>query len=361
MEEEDEKRAADDECEDESEDESEDEPEEVQELEVGGKPRSPIAKLRKLVRKIRKSTKRRQKLQKLCRFYKKKFLVPIIDVSTRWNSTYNMIKRAKYLKVPLTALCLHNKALFSLGLTNDDWQHLENMEVLLQKFDRATQLISMERHETFCSYLPTLNWLLDVLTDYTSREDSPLAAAAHAGLTKLLKYHLQVNIHKLPFIATVLNPALKMHYFTEHKYNQQTINDIKESISDYFTNNYETTCDTDDIGEELEDELYAHMYKRSIPATEVSREFEKYLAYPLAPPKVTDTLAFWKAQATDLPCLSRMARDFLAIQTTSVAVERDNSAGADLVTPNRCALHADAIQASMCMKRWFVNEVVIEP
>lgn len=128
---------------------------------------------------------------------------------------------------------------------------------------------------------------------------------------------------------------------------------IKKSISDYFTVNYEIRCDSEtEDNEELEDELFAHVYKRSTPDA-VSREFKKYLSYPL--PKSE----FWKSQEKELPCMSKIASDILAIQTTSVPVERDNLAGADLVTPSRCSLNADTIQTSMCLKQWFSNQFVI--
>lgn len=143
---------------------------EYQESEVDDSIDSALRKLRKLVRKIRKSTKCRQKLKQLCMVYGVKALVPIIDICTRWNSSYAMLKRAQHLKYPLRALCLEEKALASLDLTESEWEDLKSIEVLLQKFDRATQLISMERHPTITSYFPVMNWLIDVLTSYVHDE-----------------------------------------------------------------------------------------------------------------------------------------------------------------------------------------------
>lgn len=338
--------------EDEESEDEEDEVDEEEELSRGGS--SPTGKLRKLVRKIRKSQKLRRKLRKLCVLYEVRPLVPMIDVSIRWNSTYKMILRGKHLRIPLGALCLNEKSLQSLRLMNSEWDDLKAIEVLLQKFDRATQMISMERHSTFASYLPTMNWLMDYLTATCQNEVGYLGSAAAVGLDKLMKYSLSVNESKLPYIATILNPALKLNYFKEHKYSQATINNINETVSDYFSENYETSSDTTENAEELEDELYAHIYKRSTKET-VSKELERYLSLPLSPAKVTDTLAYWKAMEGELPCMSKMARDVFGVQTASVAVERDNSAGADVVTSSRCSLKGEAVQASMCLKRWLID------
>ena len=49
--------------------------------------------------KIRSSPQRREKLSNACKNTQIKNLKPMIDTSTRWNSTYNMIKRATELKL----------------------------------------------------------------------------------------------------------------------------------------------------------------------------------------------------------------------------------------------------------------------
>lgn len=125
-----------------------------------------IIKLRYVVRKIRKSVKLRQKLQKLCNLYNIKYLVPIIDVKTRWNSSYYMILRAEYLLTPLRNLCSNEKSLQSKMLTDTDWEVLSDIQTLLKKFERATNLVSMQRHCTISSYLPTLNWLIESVEEY---------------------------------------------------------------------------------------------------------------------------------------------------------------------------------------------------
>ncbi len=50
-------------------------------------------------------------------------------------------------------------------MTQDEWEEVEHLEKLLQNFDRATQLISMDRHSTFSCYLPILNWLIDEMNE----------------------------------------------------------------------------------------------------------------------------------------------------------------------------------------------------
>jgi hypothetical protein len=57
---------------------------------------------------------------------------PILDVATRWNSTYNMISRAIELRTPLTMIISTDNDLQAYLLTDEEWNYLERMKVLLQ-------------------------------------------------------------------------------------------------------------------------------------------------------------------------------------------------------------------------------------
>lgn len=314
-----------------------------------------VSKLRQLIKKVRKSTQKRQKLQKLCKLYKIRYLVPVIDVSTRWNSTYLMIERAMYLKTPLRALCSSEKSLRKYLTNEGEWTNLNTLKELLQKFDRSTKLMSMERHPTICSYLPTLNWLLESLESFIDANTGVLAEAAQNGLDKLKKYEneLRVDLSKLPYVAVFLNPSLKMSYFKEHAYNKAAVRDIQKTICVLFEKTYanEATSKNEEA-EESPDEFFDFMHKRA--ANKEPKEFQKYLHFPLSAPKVK-VLEYWRSQKDEFPNLSNMARDYLGAQSSSVAVERDFSMGTHLVSPTRCSLLPETIRACMCLKSWIKN------
>lgn len=219
--------------------------------------------------------------------------------------------------------------------------------VLLAKFDRATNLMSMERRPTIYSYISVFNWLVDSVEEF-KRRNSDLRHAADAALLKLKKYEVNINECIIPFIATVLHPALKLAYFKEHAYSNTDIREIKKAVADYFTANYEDTEDNDETQLSSEDEFHAHMFKRS-RIERTSSELLKYLNLPLTSPKV-NPIEFWKSQTQQFPRLSLMARDIFSAQAASTSVERDFSAGSKVVTPTRCAMLQTTIRASMCLK-----------
>jgi hypothetical protein len=84
---------------------------------------------------------------------------------------------------------------------------------------------------------------------------------------------------------------------------------------------------------------------------------DEVLAYCLAP--VADAalvdealLAWWSAQAGQYPTLARMARDFLAMQASSAACERQFSGARWVVRATRSRLRGPAIRALMCLDDW---------
>lgn len=183
-----------------------------------------------------------------------------------------------------------------------------------------------------------------------------LQYATEAGLEKLKKYELDIKHSKLPFISTFLNPACKLNYFREY-YNSTEQREIRTEISKYFAEKYEPPVQRSkrkighESDDETNDELYAHMFKRS-KVEKASSEFQKYISMPLSNRKV-DPIQYWKSQVNELPHLSLMARDFLPLQCGSVSVERDFAGAVDLITPNRCALQPHTIRADMCLKSWW--------
>jgi hypothetical protein len=57
-----------------------------------------ISKLRRLIVKIRSSPQRKERFARRCEFFSIKSLNLILDVKTRWNSTYLMLDRALKLR-----------------------------------------------------------------------------------------------------------------------------------------------------------------------------------------------------------------------------------------------------------------------
>jgi hypothetical protein len=79
-----------------------------------------LSRLAFLVRKIRKSPKLRRIMAKICEDRGIPILVPVIDVKTRWNSTFDMIIRALKIREEISDTIYASKDNSLINLLLDD-------------------------------------------------------------------------------------------------------------------------------------------------------------------------------------------------------------------------------------------------
>lgn len=148
-----------------------------------------------------------------------------------------------------------------------EWSELESLHTLLQKFHRSTKLMSMERHPTICAYLPTLNWLTESLKSFIKENNGPISLAAQRGVDKLEEYEIQLQLisAKIPYVATFVNPTVKLNFFKEHNYTKSSIKEIQNTICELLENEYqdENPVDNEDDANDEPDEFFEFMFKRA--------------------------------------------------------------------------------------------------
>ncbi|KAF9270912.1 hypothetical protein BGZ74_006806, partial [Mortierella antarctica] len=85
--------------------------------------RNPLVKLREGIVKIRTSPLKLDKFKDSSGSH----LVLLLDVRTRWNSTYKMIEHAIRLKDAYVRICNVDDDLVKYSLQESDWQYLEEL------------------------------------------------------------------------------------------------------------------------------------------------------------------------------------------------------------------------------------------
>ena len=71
-------------------------------------------------------------------------------------------------------------------------------------------------------------------------------------------------------------------------------------------------------------------------------------------------LTYWKRKAHKWPKLALMARDFLAIPSTSAASERSFSVGRDMLGLSRHSMKPSTMEATMCLRSWHQSGIVFD-
>jgi len=331
-----------------------------------------VSRLSFLVRKIRRSPKLRfvefrsfvtdrRLMKKVCDEKKGPFLVPIIDVKTRWNSTYDMLLRAVSLKETISDTIYAHKdnALIKLLLTDSDWDCIDSLLIILQPFKEVTLLCSRGSESlTVVDVLPLYNYCTEMLSEHakTVSEQDDLYSGIVLALDKLNHYY--DNISPMVGITLLLNPSkLKKEFLSDFlSWKQDWVDTVMDHFSssfDYYKRRIVSSSSSSAPPAVMSESSGFDEYRKrkrtlTVPAS-IESESVRYFSAP-AVQDGTDILLFWKANAVNFPVMAAMAKDYLTVQASSVASERAFSSGTDLVTSDRCSLGGRTIEMTQFLK-----------
>jgi hypothetical protein len=330
-----------------------------------------VAKLRRIVLNIRSSPQRRNALKGQCEACSIRSKKLIIDVRTRWNSTYFMIERARELRIPLSNLAKLNINL--PRLSDEEWELLGVVARLLSIFDQATRKLSAVNYPTLNRAVPIYNYLFNNLEDFRDacdgktslRETAAIISQCSPVVKGALKNAIQAAYDKLCeyygktwadmyAIAVILDPRYKTNYYRLNDWEEDHVAHAKgallRAVEAYETDEEPRSSQADDVVDldPMDQEIHQSSKRRRV---EEESEVGSYLAMRTASAG-ENVLGWWKHHANEYPCLARIARDYLAIPATSVPAERVFSGGADLVTKKRGSLNEDTIQAHLSLGSW---------
>ncbi|CAB4489965.1 unnamed protein product [Rhizophagus irregularis] len=313
-----------------------------------------VPKLRKLVVKIHASPQRREKFSRQCEAAHLPDKELVVDVKTRWNSTFEMIERSLELREALDNIAIADRDLRKWEIIDAEWDLLKQIKKLLYIFLRATLYISHGRYPTIENSIPIFNWIMDKIEDFDKEAniDEIVKKAACNAMEKLKKYY-QYTDGIIYTISTILDPRLKLTYYKDHNWEEKYITEARDDIKKLYDTTYAPRIDQNIQDEDLtaDDDLLSHIYKKRRTSRNES-ELDLYLGSPIVPGEV-DLLQWWKMNESQYPHLAAMARDYLAIPATSTPIERAFSGGTDLISQKRCSLSAETIRACMCLKSWW--------
>lgn len=116
-----------------------------------------------------------------------KFLSPKIDVCTRWNSTYDMLKVALLLKPALISLFQSNTAFHMYLLSEEEWCLCSEVQKFLKHFKTVSTVLGGDSYVSLPYVIVAFNMLLDKIENkiQTWNRTDKLFNAYQAGRDKL--------------------------------------------------------------------------------------------------------------------------------------------------------------------------------
>jgi hypothetical protein len=292
-----------------------------------------------------------------------------LDVSTRWNSTYLMLRDALHYKAAFIRLKTANRQKYNNICPSDsEWGMAAKVFQCLQNFYDLTEL-------PFGTLYPTANLfyrgfceIKELLDEWCVDEDLTIRTMAISMSDKFEKYWSCSSLSLA--LACFLDPRYKkklaefyMKKFYGDYYDVR-LDELVAAMKNLFLfyarskpsnkdmNANQHVNPTEPLAKKNNAALESFLYDDVGPGTNDLNELDKYMAEPLLKQDPFDILAFWKNNTDKYPILSQIARDVMSIQVSTVASESAFSAAGRVFDPYRNRLDPEMVQALICTKDW---------
>jgi hypothetical protein len=288
---------------------------------------------------------------------RKQGLSPLLDVCTRWGSTYVMIERALLCKDAYCSVLLEDN-LDQFILEEVEWRRLGSLRDLLQRFDQlTTKVCASKSYVTITMTVVVYNNLMAMIEGFLrdNKERLPdICCGAQAAYDKLKKYYAATDDSPIYSVATAIHPAMRFRYWTDQRWGAKYERTAKRSVRTVWTDQYARVDTGEDLTQPLPDpsecEGDVELALLGMTGQPDGDELESFVSSPV----VRETpLIFWKKKCDSYPKLSKMARDFFAIPATSAPSERCFSKARSLLPYTRNRLGPSKIQEQMLLDSWF--------
>ncbi|XP_048613259.1 zinc finger BED domain-containing protein RICESLEEPER 4-like [Brassica napus] len=258
----------------------------------------------------------------------------LLDVTTRWNSTYKMIYMALKYQAAFGHLKLIERS-YKFHPSEDEWRRLQEMCNFLKPFDEITRLMSGSTYPTSNLYFMQVwriqNWLTQ---NETSRDD------VVRRMVIPMKEKFQ-NIGKKSATSTLLSAYENKE--TSNSPSAETHEAAPDQVAeDEQSGNFSNYDD------------FFSFCKANVVVSGKS-PLEIYLEEPPIDGKVfasLDILDYWKDNSKRFGALALVARDLLSIPITTVASESSFSIGARVLNKYRSLLLPKHVQALISSRNW---------
>uniref|UniRef100_A0A182N889 BED-type domain-containing protein n=1 Tax=Anopheles dirus TaxID=7168 RepID=A0A182N889_9DIPT len=265
------------------------------------------------------------------------------DVSSRWNTTFDML--AMFFESKRSLLFCIERLKLTTNLQSIDWVIIEQSLIALQYFKSATRLISAEKHTTL-SHVGLLSDVLLRKTSHllTSKQMIPEVTNLISLLVEGLKQRLDVYRND-PLISKsmFLDPRIKIAGFQkDSKHYAETFESVVREMAQFQKQQYEPAKTEPFKSSSDAIFLYGDLHCEETEDTNMNRQLtenEIRLYLKTSTLKIEqDPLHWWKVNREKFPTLYLLAMKNLCTPGTSVPCERMFTKAGHMFTEKRSKL-----------------------
>ncbi|KAK9940876.1 hypothetical protein M0R45_017516 [Rubus argutus] len=365
-----------------------------------------VASIRNAVRFVRSSSSRLDAF-KLC--VQKESLdskkICVLDVPTRWNSTYIMLDTALELKQAFDRMAEEEDVKYRSYFDEDeeydeeegetdlnqvmpsmfrartarrrvgppceaDWEKATVFVRFLKVFFDVTVRVSATNHPTASKAFHDIIAIKAEIEDFFIEPHN--LEASDGGIESIeaekVLFDMAVkmkakykkcftsldDMNQLLLVALVLDPRYKLRNFSRTNQKKSSASDVASSSSDSYGSK-KITGKMASMEEDWDKEL------EEGEAVVVAHEVDRYLLNPIEkPPNGTEfnILVWWRINGSKCPNMQVVAKDVLAIQVSRVASESCFSTGKRVIDPHRSSLTPRSVEALICLQNWLRSDSI---
>lgn len=243
-------------------------------------------------------------------------------------------------------------------LGSSDKSVVNIMHQYLEPFYKTTNDICTSKVLTVGLVLFFMDHISETIATCRESRHNPewLKSAAEEMAKKAINYINQVcNI--FTYMTAILDPRIKGELIPDSLNSESFLDEARTHFMRNYSISHFSSMSSGYNAPEIEDggsvsfaEEIARK-KRRTSMSSATDELTQYLSEAPAPIP-TDVLEWWKVNSTRYPRLSVMARDFLAVQATSVVPEELFCSKGDEIDKQRLCMPHESTQPVLCIKSW---------
>ncbi|KAF5371935.1 hypothetical protein D9757_011488 [Collybiopsis confluens] len=368
-----------------------------------------IGKVLAFIKQIRMSPQARAYFKECCKNCEHDERELLLWIRTRWASLEKALRRLTDLQRPVNLFIqtadddekvpkLKDKNYSDFKITRSDWEKIKLIQEVLAEPAKATQTFSSVRHPTLAQTIPTLEYMRSMWSAMSIDPRFDLVTSAlDKGIEAIDKWYSKVDDTNAHFITLgmcesyfweclaynnifvidlALDPTVKLAYVTNQWHSDWVkigVESLEKVFDKYYVPPLCPAAQPESVSARKNQGsmsrygmgwmMSAVRAQTSINTVDVSprEELDRYLKSPLEIPILQEdesqlnVIRWWGHHQDLYPTLSRIARDYLAIQGSATPSERAFSGGALTGTKLRNSLRPEMFQALQILKGAYRN------
>lgn len=276
----------------------------------------------------------------------------IMDVKTRWNSTFHMLQRYIQLRSIVNEILLENPNAPDIVSAQEN-NLIQKIILILNPFEYVTRDISGEKYVTSSKIIPTVNCLRLQIEDIKSQGEGQeiIETLKERALKEISERFRQIEHNHILAISSLLDPRFKNIHFMDPEACARAMSFIRRAIkaNDSPVSSISHSSESENESFDFWSPHKKMAHTRRFRSNEGERdELGLYLSNQVSALK-TDPFQQWEDMKTVFPRLYSLAKKYLIIPGTSVPSERLFSKAGAIVTESRNRLIGSRVDKLLFM------------